>query len=492
MQKSRLWEPGIPPLPTIVLSGTGTGGVITPGLGGSFNWLANDNPNSADGAVCIEGGHIIDLGQDLDNDGVLDSTEITQNLTLCHNPDIDHWSSVLADTIGGTVYLDQRNLSHGVVPARAAEGKVMAATLPGSPVPAGTDTSLFLPLLTYHRVTSRLGITFRLSIGTTSTALPRRRRRSLVGVQASQWKLGDWTFVEPAAGYPSTLSPDGPDVSGQPSGALPVFASSTHSGWTSDEIDLTTIPGISESDQIQFRFRLWTHPSAQNLRPGWYLDNISYVNAGGTDGGWHHGCSSAAGTTCGYSNNAYGALQTQISTQGATTSSKIRLNVEYDLEGSSFDNYCVELSTNNQTWTDISSSSSTTTQNCEDRSGAIPGNTGDQSGGLVIQVFNIPAQFLNLNTVHLRIIVDTDGSVTYGSPQDNFEGVFLTDISLVTPGTAVLWSDDLSTSTTFFHYAATPPASSFGGPFDDWGHIQRFGGRVDQTLGFENSFATHH
>ena len=99
----------------------------------------------------------------------------------------------------------------------------------------------------------------------------------------------------------------------------------------------------------------------------------------------------------------------------------------------------------------------------------------------MIQEFNIPAQFLNLNTVHLRIIVDTDGSVTYGSPQDNFEGVFLTDVSLVTPGTAVLWSDDLSTSTTFFHYAATPPASSFGGPFDDWGHIQRFGGRVDQT-----------
>ena len=60
---------GYTSLPTIVLSGTGTGGVITPGLGGSFNWLANDNPNSADGAVCIEGGHIIDLGQDLDNDG---------------------------------------------------------------------------------------------------------------------------------------------------------------------------------------------------------------------------------------------------------------------------------------------------------------------------------------------------------------------------------------------------------------------------------------
>ena len=338
-------------------------------------------------------------------------------------------------------------------------------------------------------MTSRLGITFRLSIGTTSTALPSEEETEPGWVQAPQWKLGGLDLRRTRRGYPSTLSPDGPDVSGQPSGALPVFASSTHSGWTSDEVDLTTIPEY----QSQTRSNLGsgcghTHPP-RTSGPGWYLDNISYVNAGGTDGGWHHGCSSAAGTTCGYSNNAYGALQTQISTQGATTSSKIRLNVEYDLEGSSFDNYCVELSTNNQTWTDISSSSSTTTQNCEDRSGAIPGNTGDQSGGLVIQEFNIPAQFLNLNTVHLRIIVDTDGSVTYGSPQDNFEGVFLTDIHSY-PGTAVLWSDDLSTSTTFFHYAATPPASSFGGPFDDWGHIQRFGGRVDQTLGFENSFAT--
>ena len=477
--------------PTIVLSGAGTGGVITPGLGGSFNWLANDNPNSADNAACTEGGHIIDLGQDLDNDGVLDPTEITQNLTLCHNPDIEYWSSVLADTIGGTVYLDQRNLSHGVVPARAAEGKVMAATLPGSPVPAGTDTSLFLPPLDVPSSDLQIGyyLSFEHWYHVDSTSLG-GGDGAWLEYRLLNGSWGDWSFVEPAAGYPSTLSPDGPDVSGQPSGALPVFASSTHSGWTSDEIDLTTIPGISESDQIQFRFRLWTHPSAQNLRPGWYLDNISYVNAGGTDGGWHHGCSSAAGTTCGYSNNAYGALQTQISTQGATSSSKIRLNVEYDLEGSSFDNYCVELSTNNLTWTDISSTGTATSQNCDDRAGAIPGNTGDQSGGLVIQEFSIPAQFLNLNTVHLRIIVDTDGSVTYGSPQDNFEGVFLTDISLVTPGTAVLWSDDLSTSTTFFHYAATPPASSFGGPFDDWGHIQRFGGRVDQTLGFENSFAT--
>ena len=314
LQKSRHWAPATPPPPRSSFLAQGQGG-HHPGLGGSFNWLANDNPNSADNAACIEGGHIIDLGQDLDNDGVLDPTEITQNLTLCHNPDINHWSSVLADTIGGTVYLD-RGTFPWRVPARAAEGKVMAATLPGSPVPAGTDTSLFLPPWTYHQATYRLDITFHLIIGTTSTVLRSGEIGAWLEYRLLNGSRGTWSFVEPTTGYPSTLSPDGPDVSGQPSGALPVFASSTHSGWTSDEIDLTTIPGISEADQIQFRFRLWTHPSAQNLRPGWYLDNISYVNAGGTDGGWHHGCSSAAGTTCGYSNYAYGALQTQISTQG--------------------------------------------------------------------------------------------------------------------------------------------------------------------------------
>ncbi|MFL2953720.1 MAG: hypothetical protein ACJZ4X_06705 [Candidatus Thalassarchaeaceae archaeon] len=76
----------------------------------------------------------------------------------------------------------------------------------------------------------------------------------------------------------------------------------------------------------------------------------------------------------------------------------------------------MEMSTNNATWVDISSSgASLTSTDCDDRSGAIPGTTGDQSGGLVIQQFNVPAQFLNLNNVYLRILVDTDGSVTYGA-----------------------------------------------------------------------------
>ena len=477
--------------PSIVISGTGSGAVITPGLGGFFNWLAEPHPDSATNASCPEGGHVIDLGQDLDNDNELDPTEITQNLTLCHNPDIDYWSSVLAESIDGDVYLDQKNLTHGVVPAKAAEGKVMAATLPGTAVPAGTDTSLFLPPMEVPADDLQIGYTLSFQhwyhVDSTSNG---GGDGAWVEYRLMNGTWGNWSYIEPTGGYPSTLSPDGPSVDGQPAGNLPVFASETHSGWVSNDIDLTTIPQIQDSDEIQFRFRLWTHPSAQNLRPGWYLDNISYQNVGGTDGGWLHGCASPAGTTCLYSNYAYGALQTQFSTQGTNSASIVRVHLEYDLEGSSFDNFCVEMSSNNITWTDISSATSATTQNCEDRSGAIPGSTGDQSGGLIIQDYPLPSQFTNQANVHLRFIVDTDGSVGYGTPQDNFEGLFITDVSLVTPGTSVHWSDDLGSSTTFFHYAATPPSTSFGGPTDDWNHIQRFGGVIDQVLGFENSFAT--
>ena len=476
--------------PTIVTDGTGTGGVINPGLGGFFNWLAVDRPDTAEASVCAEGGDVIDLGQDLDNNGELSDTEITQNLTLCNNPDISYWSPVMAENMAGTVYLNQRNLSHGVVPARASEGKVMAATFPGAPVPAGTDTSLILPSLEVPSENLQVGyfLSFEHWYHVDSTSSG-GGDGAWLEYRLMEGSWGNWTYIEPSSGYPSTLAADGPEVMGQPPGALPVFASEIHSGWTADNIDLTTIPGIDEAERIQFKFRLWTHPSSQNLRPGWFLDNISYVNVGGVDGGWLHGCQSAPGTTCQYSTSAYGALQTQINTVGTTTSSKLRVNLEYDLEGTFYDNFCVEMSNNNLTWLDISSTNTGTTQSCSSRSGSIPGTTGDQSGGIVVQEYDIPSQFLNQANVFLRIIVDTDGSINYGSPQDNFEGVFVTDVSLVTPGVSVHWSDDLGSPTTFTHYAETPPQSSITG-YDDWGHIQLFGGSIDRTLGFENSFAT--
>ncbi|MFL2954674.1 MAG: hypothetical protein ACJZ56_04455, partial [Candidatus Thalassarchaeaceae archaeon] len=477
--------------PTIVPSGTGSGAVITPGLGGFFNWLIEDHPDAADSATCSEGGHLMDIGQDLNNDGALNPTEIQQTIPLCHNPDIDFWSSVLPETMNGSVYLDERTLPHGVVPATAVEGKVIAGTMPGNPVPAGVDTSLYLPPLDVPVSDLQIGYTLSFDhwyhVDSTSAG---DGDGAWLEFRMMNGTWGPWSYLEPAGGYPSTLSSDGPAVPGQPSGDLPVFASPSHSGWTSENIDLTTLSGIDEADEIQFRFRLWTHPSSQNLRPGWFLDNISYQNVGGMDGGWLHGCSLPSQASCSYSNYAHGALQTQINTQGTSANSKIRLNIEYDLEGSSFDNYCVEMSTNNATWVDISSSTPLTSTDCDDRTGAIPGTTGDQSGGLVIQQYTVPAQFLNLNTVYLRILVDTDGSVTYGSPQDNFEGVFLTDVSLITPGTAVHWSDDLGTSSSFYHYVAPGGYCSVGGCVDDWNHIQLFGGSIDQSLGFENSYAT--
>ncbi|MEC8547899.1 MAG: hypothetical protein VXY31_01120, partial [Candidatus Thermoplasmatota archaeon] len=113
-----------------------------------------------------------------------------------------------------------------------------------------------------------------------------------------------WSYLEPTGGYPSTLSSDGPIVAGQPSGDLPVFASPSHSGWTSENVDLMSISEINNADRIQFKFRLWTHPSSQNLRPGWYLDNISLVNNGiSTGGGTPAACAGNQATPAPYTSD---------------------------------------------------------------------------------------------------------------------------------------------------------------------------------------------
>ena len=255
--------------PTIVPSGTGSGAVITPGLGGFFNWLIEDRPDAADAATCSEGGHLVDIGQDLNNDGSLGPTEIQQTTPLCHNPDIDYWFSVLPESMNGTVYLNDRTLPHGIVPAAPVEGKVIAGTMPGNPVPAGVDTSLYLPPLDVPVSDLQVGYTLSFDhwyhVDSTSSG---DGDGAWLEFRMMNGTWGPWSFIEPAGGYPSTLSSDGPAVPGQPSGDLPVFASPSHSGWTSENIDLTTLSGIDEADKIQFRFRLWTHPSSQNLRPG--------------------------------------------------------------------------------------------------------------------------------------------------------------------------------------------------------------------------------
>ena len=134
-------------------------------------------------------------------------------------------------SIVGDVYLDQKNLTHGVVPAKAAEGKVMAATLPGTAVPAGTDTSLFLPPMEVPADDLQIGYTLSFQhwyhVDSTSNG---GGDGAWVEYRLMNGTWGNWSYIEPTGGYPSTLSPDGPSVDGQPAGPRSMASSSARMG----------------------------------------------------------------------------------------------------------------------------------------------------------------------------------------------------------------------------------------------------------------------
>ena len=139
------------------------------------------------------------------------------------------------------------------------------------------------------------------------------------------------------------------------------------------------------------------------------------------------------GTYCYYNNNQMGYLTVPIDLYNVT---EMEFDLHWDLEGSSWDNACIELSNNNGTsWTDISSTGnfSPATQ-CRSRSGNIPGSSGyadkdgntpqvvvngisytDDSGGMVTISNSVPAAN-RVNGSLLRFVVQTDASVQYGSP----------------------------------------------------------------------------
>ena len=98
---------------------------------------------------------------------------------------------------------------------------------------------------------------------------------------------------------------------------------------------------------MQFRFVVYTDLNS-TARPGWYIDEYLVTNVGNSTGFWHHGCYTLTATTCYYSNNAEAALEGSIDLSSTNAGSKIQTRLEFDLEGSSYDNFCVELSTNNE------------------------------------------------------------------------------------------------------------------------------------------------
>ncbi|MFL2961958.1 MAG: hypothetical protein ACJZ2K_03140 [Candidatus Poseidoniaceae archaeon] len=389
------------------------------------------------------------------------------------------WEAVNPSSLGGTVTGSTRSLAHGFVPAAAADGGVVAGTLPGQALPSGSSGSLAAPQFSVPQPISNFNFTFS--------------HWHHLDVNDGAWveyKLdnGNWTYLEPVGGYPSTISTNASVPYGANSSGFGVFGDGNHSSWTSSIFNLDNLTGISNASQMQFRFQVWTD-SNNTLRPGWFIDDFEITNVGNSIGVWHHGCYSLT-TSCTYSNNARGALESDINLSSSTAGAKIVTRLEFDLEGSSWDNFCVELSTNNgNNWTDISSSTSSTTTSCRSRTGAIPGSgytlpngttLGDDSGGYVELEFAIPASMIgSTSQSKIRYVVETDTSFGYGGTQDTKEGLSVSWFKVVNSGNAV-FTKSLSTASSATHYGIS-------GSTDDWAFLQIGSGGVSISYSLEDS-----
>ena len=114
----------------------------------------------------------------------------------------------------------------------------------------------------------------------------------------------------------------------------------------------------------------------------------------------------------------------------------------------------MELSTNNgTTWTDISSTSTSSTSSCRSR-GSIPGSgytlpngttVYDESGGFVVLDFSIPSSMIGATgNSKIRFVVNTDTSVQYGSPNDAREGLTVDWFKVINSSGNTTYSNQLS------------------------------------------------
>ncbi len=485
--------------PTILISDTGgNGGAISASLGGYYDYEV-DVTTELQGENCQHGGYKIESGLDLDEDRDLDISEINETMFICNNHKL--WQATTFMDLNGTSYADEQTLPHGVVPSSSSQGIVSAGTLPGNPVPAGTFGHLIIPEMNVPSADylSSFFLTFDHWYHVDSTSSGQGDGTWVEYRLRSEGEWSNWTYMEPQGGYPSTMSTEAPIPIGA-SSPVPVFASSSHSGWVSSNFTLSSLDGIADSEKVQFRFLIWTHPNASNERPGWFIDNIDVSNYGVNLDVWHHGCLTTTSSSCTYSPNAYGVLQRTIDLSGTNSTSKIEMNLEWDLEGAANDNACVEISLNGNTWADISSSTSSTSSDCSSRSGPIPGNgyTADNNQTYYDTTlqdfrrvsFEIPTGFQNKPNVYLRVVVDTSASTNYGgsSPGDSMEGIAIDYIRVADYNGSTLFIDNFDSSNTITHYGMN---DSMGIPMaDDWAYRTILMGSQTNSIGFEDSTAS--
>lgn len=482
--------------PTIILSSSGGASAnITAQLGGFFDYeIAVDSIAVGSSANCILGGYEVNAGMDTDEDNILDSNEITDTNFLCNIDEL--WQATTFSGLNGTNLGGEQTMSYGTIPSEASEGIVSVGTMPGSAVPRGTSGYFLLPQVNLPNPGSfnNLYMTFDHWYHLDSPASG-GGDGAWIEYRINTGTWNDWTYIAPEStasggGYTSTMSTEAPSPNGAPSGAVPVFASPSHSGWVNDNVSISSISDINNASKIQFRFHIWTSPNASYERPGWFIDNIDVNNDGVNTGVWHHGCISTTNVACQYVANSYGALQRTIDLSGTNSTSSIEIDMEWDLQGSTNDNACIELSLNNITWYDISSGTTSTVASCEDRSGAIPGYPsydgvfGDQSNGIRTVDYSIPTAYQNQQNVYMRFVVDTDSFTNYGGSLDNKEGLTLSDIRVVDESGAILFQDDIENPSTMFHYAVSPY-------YDDWAYYSLNFGSMEELFNFEDSTASN-
>ena len=391
------------------------------------------------------------------------------------------WEAVNPSSMNGTVTGATRTMAHGSAPAIAADGGVVAATLPGQGLPTNSAGALVAPQFAIPSPINNFNLSFAHS----------HHLDSLDGAWV-EYRLdnGPWTYIQPNSGYTSTISANASVPNGANGSGFSVFGDGNFSGWNTVLFNLDNVSGISNATLMQFRFQVWTD-SSSTPRPGWFLDSFSVTNQGNSVGFWHHGCYSQSGTNCLYSNSARAAMESPIDLSNTSTGSKVQTRLEFDLEGSSYDNFCVELSTNNgTTWTDISSGTSTTTTDCRSRTGSIPGSgytlpngttVFDESGGFVVLDFSIPTSMIgSTNNSKIRFVVNTDSSVQYGSPNDAREGLTVDWFKVINSSGNTLFNNQLSNSSSAVSYG-------INGAANDWSFIQIGAGGLSISDSLEDS-----
>jgi len=400
------------------------------------------------------------------------------------------WEIATLTNITGTVIGNTRTVAHGQIPAQPYSGGLAIGTSPGSALNASTNASLETNVGTsLPSPISDFTFSFQHWYHLDTSA-------NTNGDGDGAWveyKLdsGQWTWLEPVGGYPNSVSSSAPlpnGASANGSHGFPVFASTNSSGWQFANFSLDNISGISNAQDIYFRFRVWTQSNGTQ-RPGWFIDDLDLTNIGNATGVWHHGCFNSNNNTCSYSNDADGVLEfPSIDLSTANSTVTVSFLADWDIEGASYDNWWLEASKDNSTWVDVTTNNLqyvTTGWNTPDgvpTDGVIIGGTTytDDSGGWVPMHLDLPANFQGDNTTWIRLRVETDFTVTYGASPDSREGLTIDNLKVHESNSTYYFLDEFNSSGTAWHSAVNNMA-------DDWQYLMMGMGGMTLQYGWEDA-----